>query len=230
VVDIAFSPQCEQSKPKQSQDCREAPIERFFVGIGSLVHAYSTDLAAISTVVIAIFTVTLWRATSGQLREVQKSLKLARDEFNATHRPKIAIISLEQPESAANDPKATVAAVIRIANEGISKATNVSIYGLIKIDEFDPDPGLDLTLLEARNEILSGASTFNVGSALNCSECASRSVISEPFSGTIPEFPYCIGRIDYSDATGAARQTGFCWKWEAYVWVHVQTSSYDYSY
>lgn len=51
----------------------------------------SGAITALATVAIAGFTLTLWRATTEQGRLAQKSIDLARDEFQSTHRPRIRI-------------------------------------------------------------------------------------------------------------------------------------------
>jgi hypothetical protein len=51
----------------------------------------SAVVSAIAAGVIAAFTVKLTRATSGQLEKLGESIALARDEFNATHRPELMV-------------------------------------------------------------------------------------------------------------------------------------------
>jgi hypothetical protein len=51
---------------------------------GGFIDQYKEAITAFSTLLIALFTLTLWISTSG-------TLKLARDEFNSTYRPEIRI-------------------------------------------------------------------------------------------------------------------------------------------
>lgn len=51
----------------------------------------SAVVSAISTVIVAAFTVGLFRATNRQSHLLGRSIDLARDEFLATHRPKVII-------------------------------------------------------------------------------------------------------------------------------------------
>jgi hypothetical protein len=55
------------------------------------LHTLDTVITALATVAIAWFTWTLWRATTGTLKATQDSIQLARDEFNASHRPKLRL-------------------------------------------------------------------------------------------------------------------------------------------
>jgi len=91
VINIALTRQCEQSESNQSQKCSDAPAKRFIVGIGTWFHAYSADVGALSTVMIAIFTVTLWRATSGQLRHLEQQLALSQKDFISANHPKVVL-------------------------------------------------------------------------------------------------------------------------------------------
>jgi hypothetical protein len=60
--------------------------------LGFLTHDNVTTAA---TVVIAVFTLTLWLANEKMWRVTNKAVDLARDDFNATHRPWIALINAE---------------------------------------------------------------------------------------------------------------------------------------
>jgi hypothetical protein len=52
---------------------------------------HATGITALATIVIAIFTLTLWIATSKQARLARDSIALARSEFISTHRPRVII-------------------------------------------------------------------------------------------------------------------------------------------
>ena len=51
----------------------------------------SAVVSAIAAGFVAAFTIKLTRATSGQLKKLGESIALARDEFNATHRPELIV-------------------------------------------------------------------------------------------------------------------------------------------
>jgi hypothetical protein len=48
-------------------------------------------ITALATLAVAVFTGTLWAATTAQGRLTVKALRLARDEFDSTHRPKLHV-------------------------------------------------------------------------------------------------------------------------------------------
>ena len=58
---------------------------------GAFIDENNNTITALATVVIAAFTGTLWYATTAQGRLTRSSIDLARDEFNATHRPEIRL-------------------------------------------------------------------------------------------------------------------------------------------
>jgi hypothetical protein len=63
----------------------------FLMCEGAFIDENSGTLAALATIAIAAFTLTLWRATTEHGRITDRVLDLAIDEFNATHRPKIRV-------------------------------------------------------------------------------------------------------------------------------------------
>jgi hypothetical protein len=62
--------------------------------------AYFTIWLVAFTGILAVSTIVLWWSTRGLLRVTSESVKLARDEFLSTHRPKIRIqaVFLRAPE------------------------------------------------------------------------------------------------------------------------------------
>lgn len=62
--------------------------------------AILTGLLVISTDGLWIFTALLWRSTSRAVNEGAAALALARDEFNATHRPKLRVRFFQLPDLA----------------------------------------------------------------------------------------------------------------------------------
>jgi hypothetical protein len=95
---VSSSPPPEQQRPSNTPDNATSKNQRSVearvldrldstrIWIGDSEH-----LEAASTAIIAIFTATLFFATFGQLRHLKRSVALARDEFNAAHRPHIVV-------------------------------------------------------------------------------------------------------------------------------------------
>src|ERR1700688_3673164 len=91
------------------------------------------NLTAISTAVIAAFTIILAGVGYCQARLIRKSINLARAEFNATHRPKIRIHVAEfkhLPPKIEGDSNRAGASVLCF-NVGESAAMNVEVRGQI---------------------------------------------------------------------------------------------------
>jgi hypothetical protein len=61
---------------------------------GTFIDSNHDSITAIATVFIALFTITLWWASAGQYDLIEQQIKLARDDFNATHRPWISVTSV----------------------------------------------------------------------------------------------------------------------------------------
>jgi hypothetical protein len=63
-----------------------------YVGcVGVYLDHNAGAIAAFATVVIAVYTYTLWHVGSGQLGAILRQIELARKEFDATHRPRIIL-------------------------------------------------------------------------------------------------------------------------------------------
>lgn len=84
---------------------------------GVFIEANRDSLVAVATVVIAIFTITLWGSTYRQVR-------LSRDEFHATHRPKLRLRYVDAPTPHYNWKPV---AKLRLANIGDSGARVVRV-------------------------------------------------------------------------------------------------------
>jgi hypothetical protein len=67
-------------------------FEDFIRGIRYLWdHADSDALTAVSTLLIAVFTFTLYRSTTRLWEASERQIRLARDDFEATHRPWVSV-------------------------------------------------------------------------------------------------------------------------------------------
>jgi hypothetical protein len=71
---------------------------------GRFMDGHGVGLTAIASFIIAAFTATLWIATRQQGNLTFESLKLAREEFISTHRPKIIVYGAPLCGLAGGDP------------------------------------------------------------------------------------------------------------------------------
>jgi hypothetical protein len=93
---------CEKNQYTGHNDCATYHIAvAWVVYIGKYGNEYGVFASAIATMAIAVFTGTLWRATTEQgrltrqsIEVANKSIKLGRQEFAATHRPKLFVQSI----------------------------------------------------------------------------------------------------------------------------------------
>jgi hypothetical protein len=70
---------------------RRPQVPLFLLCEGKFIDENAVSLTLLATIAIAGFTLTLWRATTEHGRVMGSVLNLARDEFNAAHRPKLVI-------------------------------------------------------------------------------------------------------------------------------------------
>jgi hypothetical protein len=91
----------DQEGPEKAADLhnvvvrRSAAIPPFLLCEGAFIDENNGTLTALATIAIAGFTLTLWRATTEQGRLTRDALKLARDEFIASHRPRLRVYAFE---------------------------------------------------------------------------------------------------------------------------------------
>jgi hypothetical protein len=72
-----------------------------------LIDRHNGLFAALATTAIAFFTLTLWRATTKQVKLTRDSINLGRAEFNATHRPRLRVRRIvAAPLTASAPPRA----------------------------------------------------------------------------------------------------------------------------
>jgi len=64
---------------------------------GHVIYEYRDAATAIATVFIALFTFTLWQSTKGMMAATRNAVDLARQEFIATHRPRMILRYIQGP-------------------------------------------------------------------------------------------------------------------------------------
>ena len=175
-------------------------IPLFFVCEGAFIDENNGTLTAIATIAIAGFTLTLWRATTEQARLTRDSLQLARDEFTATHRPRIRIRYIENPpvNSIFNIPTAQIFAANIGPTDAIVVATGVAFF--IEGDNFDatPKPVDEKLVIPSGSEAKITVTSHQQVTATQLQQIGARSAT------------LCmLGIIRYEDRSGTARNTSF---------------------
>jgi hypothetical protein len=169
----------------------------------------------------------MWIATISLSRAGYNQIKLAREEFIATHRPKIKIHVVEITRRVEDgDDNILIGASILGFNVGESVAKNVEVRGQIFMG---PNFAIDVmrpivkTLPEVRN-----------GQKLRAVVKSNHRVVNAAAAERTGIVFYLIGWIAYWDESGQRRETGFCFKPEFGVegdrWVSAGKPEYEYDY
>ena len=94
-------------------------------------------------------------------------------------------------------------------------------------------PGAHLEVCSAKeNKVIKpgGIDTFLIKSNISITSAAIEEMRKERGQSTLELM--CIGKICYTDSSGAERETGFCRKFDSPgdIWLKVENSDYEYSY
>jgi hypothetical protein len=160
---------------------------------------------ALFTALLFVSTVALWWSTRGLFRATNHSIKLAREEFIATHRPKIIIHVTEFkhiPDSYPDERENKAAASILCFNIGESAAKNVEVRG-------DIFAGSGFAV-DVQRPLIKQITELKSGEKLRVeikSDYPAMEVAAGPRQGRIF---YLIGWIAYWDGNQLRRETGFC--------------------
>ncbi|MDP2757168.1 MAG: hypothetical protein Q8O45_06105 [Desulfurivibrionaceae bacterium] len=168
-------------------------------------------------------------AVTGVLCGVTWLLKrVAAQEFDATHRPKIIVHTFEK----STNQKGQIGAFFTYINTGTSNAIIKTIgHNIFYSDNLIPGAEMKVTEFKEIKIVKPG-------------EAVTPYIESEitPRAATIEEIKrqrnqsrlelLCIGKICYKDSSGAKRETGFCRKFDTATncWLKVESSDYEYSY
>lgn len=208
------------NQPASAEQSIEHPrivVVRYGVCSGRFSDAHSGGITALASILIAAFTATLWITNGRQLR-------LARDEFNATHRPRIIVHTFEV---AYEDH--SVGAQFKVVNKGVSPATILTISDKIFATRALRQ-GVFLDTSTFANKILASGEPMDWG-------CKGDNLAFETEAVKMSKAPgdlkiWCIGKIIYADGEGRKRETGFCRSYDASGkrWVQEPESEYEYAY
>ena len=202
-----------------------AMIDNASVLIGCLGFAFdqnANDIVAFGTLIIGVSTLFLWDTT-------RQTTQLAREEFVATHRPRIIFHTFEQ----STDEGGGIGLHIDYVNAGSTDARIVRAESSIFFIDSSIRPGARMTETAAlKNKILSSGErgTWLVESDITRFGPAIEEM--RKARGQSARRLTCIGQITYTDVAGAERRTGFCRCYDAGldVWKRVKNRNYEYSY
>lgn len=227
---------CKENPHTNHEDCASYNLVLVVLWhIFELLNYYGVGITAVATAFIGWFTATLWRATTEQAGLTRESIKLARDEFLASHRPKIIIHTVENHYvRAADEEDLWLGARVICVNKGKSAATITEIRcEITRRKGGTPETGIAIEFLDEipipDDPLPSGLDyQFSVESVMSHRHEHRRQMLEESYKGDV----YCIGRIIYLDSAERRRMTGFCRRYDANSgrWVRVEGKQYDYNY
>lgn len=230
---ITFSSSYQTCVAKEHDRQTSQSEQGTFASIGILIRCeavpldkHAGALTAIGTFVIAFFTLTLWAVTNNALR-------LARDEFNATHRPDIIVHNFEVSRDILHKGTAIGAQFI-VVNKGTTEATILDIAGRIFMTDH-LRPGSAMPSIGYTGHRLAGGEPIRDVAIFGTTADTEAADFNSGFSTKSVAGGaklWCIGRIAYADSKGRTRETGFCRSYEAEGkrWVREPESDYEYAY
>lgn len=212
--------QTENSK----QDCPAlgalniSPSAQAFVATVEFVHEKRDDFNAWSTIAIGLFTALLFFVTYSQVR-------LLREEFISTHRPKIVVrgFNVLDHTALAGDEETVEFLYVNIG------ATKAHIFEIgIATELSQPSGGLTfvntkidgVTLTSGDKEIFSVQSRVFFNAKIHAS-------VAKPGKAMKA---YAVGYVRYRDDRGRVRETGFCRETDFHTrsWRKTPESEYEY--
>src|SRR5450759_789485 len=90
---------CEYDQATKNEYCTTYSFLPFLlIQVFKTLNDLGAAITALATVIIAVFTGTLWFSTNKQARITTDALNLATKEFNATHRPRLCVRRGKHPD------------------------------------------------------------------------------------------------------------------------------------
>jgi hypothetical protein len=173
------------------------------------LEKYNGALTAVATACIAAFTIVLARVTGKQARLTTDALNLARQEFVATHRPRIILRYIQGPFETEEGHQYIWVSFVNIgANTAIIEAFGADLAKRWD-DTYDwAIPGLDA----APNEISPIVLTCGQRHVFTVTArgAPDKELELQIFREAVSDYQLCaVGVIRYKDGNGVARDTGF---------------------
>jgi hypothetical protein len=219
----------------KESNTRIGPVVTAYVRCtGRFMDGHGVGLTAVASFIIAAFTATLWVATKQQGRLTFETLTLGRQEFIATHRPKIIIHAIEVKHNKGAKGELLGASILCF-NKGRTVARRIEVRGAILVTE-KLEIDVQRQLIKEEPGVASGQkmrvemSSERIINELNGSVRTRRDVIG---AESLPDV-YCIGTISYFDQNEVRRETAFCRVWTVdhlgERWASANSPEHKYAY
>lgn len=199
---------CKYNQYKDEEKCATHHVVKVLIfEAGKFLDDISVAVTAGATIAVAAFTWTLWRSTDKMWKLGGYQLQLARDEFNATHRPRMRIkfVRLVEPIEAGKPIMVQLVSV----NYGDTNATVVH-WGLITHPvvvgrHFPSNPFANAPQYPSNMRLPSGVHLDHLPQPAG-------SVTGEELKGILADSTrlYFFAYVDYLDNANTFRQTGCC--------------------
>jgi hypothetical protein len=188
----------------------------FIVTMSRILEMGHEWLTALATVVIALFTATLWWSTRGMLRATNASIEVARQELFSSHRPQMRLKHAwftDQTAWRLNGPLEVILDFVNIGNAS-ARITWINYQSILlpkgarlpQRPPYDEAPPSGVRITRFRIEgILPSGITFP-------REVCDGILDSQEVHDILWDVRtlYLIGTIEYWDTTNRLRQTAFC--------------------
>jgi hypothetical protein len=210
--------------PGRDQQYRCASYE-IATSIFALLEQHNALITAIATVLIGYFTYTLYTTSAEQSLLTRESIEFARQEFVATHRPKIIVYGMEVSLPGDDKPRHVH---FRYVNAGDTDASVTSIESHIHYSKgMVVRAGLELRRHDVIKQPILVRSGAN-GVAITPDGAGFINLVRSGKEGVV----FCVGVIVYRDSNSIERRTGFC-RWfdgKSERWKKLEDDDYEYSY
>jgi hypothetical protein len=186
------------------------------------IYEYRDAVTAIATIFIALFTFTLWSATRNLWAVTKSAVDLARDEFNATHRPRIQIRNLVVAQGSSPtlfSAQAPIRGQFFLTNTGEGKAFISALGCWVHLETSGdflpmrrPYEGQAPNIAIVPFSLIPGASEaipFNSGDVTP----PNGEIASSLSAGRGSTVLYVMGFVEFMDDSNFLRRHHFCRKW-----------------
>ena len=192
---------------------------------GHVAYEYRDFITAAATVLIALFTFTLWWSTRGMLQATNETIRLARDEFISTHRPKMIVRQFQLDPFKRDTVLSSSCSVINIGStEGILRYVAAEL-ALWNGRVWEP-PGLATVVNPYGPRTIRNGERIpvTIQSRFNITDAQIRAVRQG-------DLIICaVGEFTYTDQLGTKRRTGFCRNYDVSTHMFVASKNEEYEY
>jgi len=219
---VPFAEVCSKGKYGPPDNCSYHDIVLAWVlWLFVFADEHNGLVGALAGLAVAFFTGSLWFVTN-------KGLNLARDEFNATHRPRIEVLGLflnfaktdKEGNSVPDNAGTSLEGFVRFVNSGAAPARITEIGSTLTLNP-NAEPEFSNAIFDS----------FVLESGIETTHCITTGGLLK-FKSEFGKPTHCVGYIAYLDSAKRRRKIGFCYLLDSngFRWVRDKESPYDHAY